>query len=85
LSNDQNIGFLLLAIGAVGILVYAWLIFFAAPLLMLQITAFVAVAAVLGIVAWIGYTMATTPPPEPVTVTETPETETETTTETKSE
>ena len=76
MSSDKNIGFLLLAIGVVGILVYGWLIFVAAPLLMLQITAFVAVAAVLGIIAWIGYTMATTPPPEPVTVTETSETST---------
>lgn len=75
MSSDKNIGFLLLAIGAVGILVYGWLIFVAAPLLMLQITAFLAVAAVLGIVGWIGYTMATTPPPEPVTMTETTEAE----------
>ena len=73
--SDKNIGFLLLAIGAVGILVYGWLIFVAAPLLMLQVTAFLAVAAVLGIIAWIGYTMATTPPPEPVTMTETTEAE----------
>ena len=73
--SDKNIGFLLLAIGAVGILVYGWLIFVAAPLLMLQVTAFLAVAAVLGIVGWIGYTMATTPPPEPVTMTETTEAE----------
>ncbi len=78
MSSDKNIGFLLLAIGAIGILVYGWLIFIAAPLLMLQITAFLAVAAVLGIVGWIGYTMATTPPPEPVTVTETTETDTAT-------
>ncbi len=82
MPSDKNIGFLLLAIGAVGIVIYGWLIFFAAPLLMLQITAFFAVVAVLGIVAWIGYTMATTPPPEPVTVTET--TEAETTTQAKS-
>ncbi len=73
MSSDKNMGLLLLAVGAVGILLYGWLIFFYAPLLMLEITAFLAVAAVLGIVAWIGYTMATTPPPEPVTVTETTE------------
>jgi len=44
-----------------GVLVYYW------PLLLLQITAFVAVAAILAILGWIGYTMATTPPPEPIT------------------
>lgn len=42
---------------------------------MLQVTAFLAVAAVLGIVGWIGYTMAITPPPESVTMTETTEAE----------
>jgi len=27
---------------------------------------FIAVAAVMGILAWIGYTLATTPPPKPI-------------------
>jgi len=31
-----------------------------------QVSAFLAVAAVLAVVAWIGYTLATTPPPEPL-------------------
>jgi predicted DNA-binding transcriptional regulator len=31
------------------------------------VTAFVAVFLILGILSWIGYTMATTPPPEPLT------------------
>lgn len=56
-------GSLLLIIGIAGILLYGWLVFIYNPVLILQITAFVAVAAILGIVAWIGYTMATTPPP----------------------
>ncbi len=41
--------------------------------LILQITAFLAIAMILGIIAWIGYTMATTPPPEPLDIGETPE------------
>jgi len=49
-----------------GILLYAWLVFFVAPQLVLQITAFIAVAGILGILAWIGYTLATTPPPKPI-------------------
>ena len=35
--------------------------------LKLAYTAFVAVLVLLAILAWIGYTMATTPPPEPIT------------------
>jgi predicted DNA-binding transcriptional regulator len=35
-------------------------------MLMLQLTGFIAVGAVLGILAWIGYTLATTPPPKPI-------------------
>ncbi|MHB9301396.1 transcriptional regulator [Thermofilum pendens] len=35
-------------------------------LLLLQLTGFVAVAGVLGILAWIGFTLATTPPPKPI-------------------
>ena len=35
-------------------------------LLILQITGFIAVAGVFGILAWIGYTLATTPPPKPI-------------------
>ena len=35
-------------------------------ILLLQLIGFVAGAAILGILAWIGYTLATTPPPKPV-------------------
>jgi len=35
-------------------------------LLVVQVSAFLAVAAVLAVVAWIGYTLATTPPMEPL-------------------
>jgi len=35
-------------------------------MLLLQLTAFIAIAGVLGILAWIGYTLATTPPPKPI-------------------
>lgn len=51
----------------IGIVVYGWILFFTEwTLLLLQITGFVAVVAVLGILAWIGYTLATTPPPKPI-------------------
>jgi len=35
-------------------------------LLTLQVSAFLAVAFAFGILAWIGYTLATTPPPKPI-------------------
>ena len=65
MSKDQAIGAIILVASVVGILIYAWLIY-VYPIVVLQITAFVAVAAVLAILAWIGWTMATTPPPAPL-------------------
>lgn len=62
MSKDQTIGAVILAGSAIGVVVYAWLLY-AYAMVVLQITAFVAVAAVLVILAWIGWTMATTPPP----------------------
>lgn len=50
-----------------GILIYAYLLIIPEyTILVLQITAFIAIAGVLGILAWIGYTLATTPPPKPI-------------------
>lgn len=67
MSRDQVIGLLLLIASIAGILIYGWIIFFTDWfLLLLQITGFIAVAGVLGILAWIGYTLATTPPPKPI-------------------
>jgi len=67
LSRDQLVGVLLLVCGVLGIIVYGWLVFLSEwSLIVLQLTGFVAVAAVLGILAWIGYTLATTPPPKPI-------------------
>jgi len=67
LSRDQGLGVLLVIAGILGILIYGWLVFFTSWwAIVLQITAFVAIAAVLAIIAWIGYTLATTPPPKPI-------------------
>jgi predicted DNA-binding transcriptional regulator len=62
-------GAAILVISLVVIVVYAWLLYSYA-LIVLQITAFVAVAGVLLILAWIGWTMATTPPPAPIEIPE---------------
>ena len=67
MSRDQVIGALILAASVIGIIIYGWILFFTEwTILLLQLTGFAAVAAILGILAWIGYTLATTPPPKPI-------------------
>lgn len=76
MASDKATGGILLLIGVVGIILYGWLLFFYnadMTTLVLQLTAFLGVAMILAIIAWIGYTMATTPPPEPLDVGEVPE------------
>ena len=69
MSNDKLIGGIML-VGSLGCIAAYFYLMFMAPsdwtLLTIQISAFMAVAAVLLIVAWIGYTLATTPPPMPL-------------------
>jgi predicted DNA-binding transcriptional regulator len=67
MSKDQVVGVLILAVSLLGIAAYGWLVFFTNfAFLILQLTGFVAVAGILAITAWIGYTMATTPPPKAI-------------------
>jgi len=67
MSRDRAVGVGLIAVGVVGILVYGWLVFFSPwQVLILQLTVFVAVAAVFGVLTWVGYALATTPPPKPI-------------------
>jgi predicted DNA-binding transcriptional regulator len=67
MNRDRAIGVGLVAVGVIGILLYGWLVFFSPwRIFMLQLTASMAVAAVLGILAWVGYALATTPPPKPI-------------------
>lgn len=64
MPRDKTVGLLLLIGAAVGILLYGWLVFFSPwGFLVLQLTAFLAVAGVLAILGWVGYALATTPPP----------------------
>lgn len=57
----------LVSLSILIIVLYGWLVFFTDwSFLVLKITGFVAIAGVFGIVAWIGYTLATTPPPKPI-------------------
>jgi predicted DNA-binding transcriptional regulator len=66
MANDRVIGGGILGGSVLGIIIYGLLIFYW-PTIVLQLTAFIGVVVLLGILAWIGYTMATTPPPEPIT------------------
>jgi len=69
LNSDQILGAFILVGSIIGVVVYGALLFLLGEtisLLTLQISAFLAVAFVLGIMAWIGYTLATTPPPKPI-------------------
>jgi len=65
--NDRVLGAGILLGSILGIGVYFYLVFLSQwSVLVIQISAFAAVGAVLIIVAWIGYTLATTPPPTPL-------------------
>ena len=67
MSRDQVLGVLILLVSILVGVGYFYLIFFSEwVLLTIQLTVFVAVAAVLFILGWIGYTLATTPPPMPI-------------------
>jgi len=69
LNSDQVLGAFILVGSIIGVIVYGALLFLLGEtisLLTLQVSAFLAVAFVLGIMAWIGYTLATTPPPKPI-------------------
>lgn len=62
MNRDQSIGVAILVISATSIPLYGWMIF-TLPVVVLQFTVFIAVAAVLLLLVWIGWTMATVPPP----------------------
>ena len=70
MERDAIIGAGLLVGSILGILIYLWLLFFppwtGLDVIVIKLTLFAAVGVVLAIVAWIGYTLATTPPPKPI-------------------
>ena len=65
MANDRLIGGAIFGGSIIGVVIYGLLIYLW-PIQVLEVSAFLAVLLVLGILAWIGYTMATTPPPEPI-------------------
>ena len=65
--NDRVLGAGVLLGSILGIGLYFYLVFLSVwSALVIQVSAFAAVGAILVIVAWIGYTLATTPPPAPL-------------------
>jgi predicted DNA-binding transcriptional regulator len=67
MSNDRTLGGVILVGSLAGIVIYFWLLFMSPwAWLTIQVSALLAVGMVLLIMAWIGYTLATTPPPMPL-------------------
>lgn len=70
MSKDQAVGALLLVASIVIIVLYLWLVFFpylpGMDIFVLKLTGAAAIVVVFAILAWIGYTLATTPPPKPI-------------------
>jgi len=60
--KDRSFGATILASSLAGVAIYFWLVFFS-PMVMLvvQMSVFLAVSAILAVIAWIGYALATTP------------------------
>lgn len=73
MEKDQAYGWLILLLSIVVIVVYIWAVFIATidiQNLTLRLTGSAAIVFGFGIMAWIGYTLATTPPPEPIEIPE---------------
>jgi predicted DNA-binding transcriptional regulator len=67
MNQDQVLGWILLLGSVIGVALYFWILFFTPwAWVVIQLSALVAVGGVLGVTAWIGYTLATTPPPMPL-------------------
>ncbi len=61
---DRSVGLAIFIVSILGFMAYAWLLLASEwGMIVLQLTVLAAVAGLLGILAWIGLTMATTPSP----------------------
>ena len=67
MADDRILGGAILIGSLAGIVIYFWLLFMSPwSRLTIQVSALLAVGMCLLIMAWIGYTLATTPPPMPL-------------------
>lgn len=68
MASDRFVGAALMVIAIAGSLLYVWgLLTPGWDLILLKLTAGVAVVGLLAILGWIGYSLATVPPPEELT------------------
>jgi hypothetical protein len=65
LDKHRATGVVLLLSSVLGIAAYAWLLFLF-PVIVLKLTAFLGVTAILVMFAWVGWTLVTSSPPEPI-------------------
>ncbi|MGB9659907.1 MAG: transcriptional regulator [Nitrososphaerales archaeon] len=66
MEKDQITGTVILIASILGIIIYGWLLFFTTwTTMVLQISFFIAVVAILVILSWIGWTKATVLTPKP--------------------
>ncbi len=69
LNRDKLVGLALVVGAAIFAILIIYLLFLAPPpmdILTMKIIIALAVVVLAGIVGWIGYTLATTPPPKPI-------------------
>jgi len=67
LSRDRILGLAIVVASVAIVVVYNYVLFATSYYLqLLKLTGAIAVTAVFGVLAWIGYTLATTPPPKPI-------------------
>ena len=60
LSSSHRLGVLILVISLIGFILYAYLLLLSSyHILVLKLTLLFFVAAIVGVIAWMGYTMAT--------------------------
>lgn len=60
LSSSHRLGVLILVISLIGFIFYAYLLLLSSyDILVLKLTLLFFVAAIVGVIAWMGYTMAT--------------------------
>jgi len=67
LSRDRILGLAIVVASVAIVVVYNYVLFATSYYLqLLKLTGAIAVTAIFGVLAWIGYTLATTPPPKPI-------------------
>jgi predicted DNA-binding transcriptional regulator len=67
MGRDTIIGVCMIVLSISIIITYGWIVFFTEwSTFLLQLTGFIAVAGVFGVLAFIGYVLVRTPPPKPI-------------------